>query len=186
MLTTSDQRFAEIVQSNRNHGAEPKYYHSRVGGNFRLDPIQAAVLTVKLAHLDTWHAARRRNAGRYRQLFHEAGLAGEVVTLPQEVYADRQGADRHNHHVYNQFVILAPERDKLRLYLQEHAVGSEIYYPLCLHQQECLRQDEYRRQSFPVAQQAAASSLALPIFPELADEQLVYVVETIRRFYRGG
>lgn len=186
MLTTSDPHFAGIVQSNRNHGAEPKYYHSRVGGNFRLDPIQAAVLAVKLDHLDTWHAARRRNAGRYRQLFHEAGLAGEPISLPREVYADRPGAEQHNHHIYNQFVILAPERDKLRQYLQEHAVGCEIYYPLCLHQQECLKQDKYRQQSFPVAQRAAASSLALPIFPELTDEQLEYVVATIRRFYRGG
>lgn len=186
MLTTSDPHFAGIVQSNRNHGAEPKYYHSRVGGNFRLDPIQAAVLAVKLDYLDTWHAARRRNAGRYRQLFHEAGLAGEPISLPREVYADRPGAEQHNHHIYNQFVILAPERDKLRQYLQEHAVGCEIYYPLCLHQQECLKQDKYRQQSFPVAQRAAASSLALPIFPELTDEQLEYVVATIRRFYRGG
>jgi dTDP-4-amino-4,6-dideoxygalactose transaminase len=136
MLTTSDQRFAEIVQSNRNHGAEPKYYHSRVGGNFRLDPIQAAVLAVKLSYLDQWHAARSRNAGRYRQLFHEAGLAGDAVTLPRAMYAGIQGADQHNHHIYNQFVILATERDRLRQYLQEHSVGCEIYYPLCLHQQE--------------------------------------------------
>ncbi|MCL2789027.1 MAG: DegT/DnrJ/EryC1/StrS family aminotransferase [Desulfobulbus sp.] len=186
MLTTSDHHFAEVVQSNRNHGAEPKYYHSRVGGNFRLDPIQAAVLAVKLEHLDAWHAARRRNADRYRQLFHEAGLAGDAVTLPQAVYGDIPGADRRNHHIYNQFVILVAERDSLRQHLQEHSVGCEIYYPLCLHQQECLRSEQYRRQSFPVAQQAAASSLALPIFPELTDEQLVYVVATIRRFYRGG
>ncbi|WP_028317986.1 DegT/DnrJ/EryC1/StrS family aminotransferase [Desulfobulbus elongatus] len=186
MLTASDRQFAEIVRSNRNHGAEPKYYHSRVGGNFRLDPIQAAVLTVKLAHLDSWHAARRRNADRYRQLFGEAGLAGNEVTLPQAVHAGVQGAERHNHHIYNQFVILVPERDRLRQYLQEHSVGCEIYYPLCLHQQECLRSERYKRQSFPVAQQAAARSLALPIFPELTDEQLVYVVETIRKFYRAG
>jgi len=186
MLTASDRQFAEIVRSNRNHGAEPKYYHSRVGGNFRLDPIQAAVLTVKLAHLDSWHAARRRNADRYRQLFGEAGLAGNEVTLPQAVHAGVQGAERHNHHIYNQFVILVPERDRLRQYLQEHSVGCEIYYPLCLHQQECLRSERYKRQSFPVAQQAAALSLALPIFPELTDEQLVYVVETIRKFYRAG
>jgi Predicted pyridoxal phosphate-dependent enzyme apparently involved in regulation of cell wall biogenesis len=186
MLSTSDSHFAEIVRSNRNHGAEPKYYHSRVGGNFRLDPIQAAVLVVKLEHLDAWHAARRRNADRYRQLFHEAGLAGNVVTLPQAVYANTQGAGQHNHHIYNQFVIFAAERDRLRHYLQAHSVGCEIYYPLCLHQQECLRPEFYKQQSFPVAQQAAANSLALPIFPELTDEQLTYVVETIREFYRAG
>ncbi|MDR2549333.1 MAG: DegT/DnrJ/EryC1/StrS family aminotransferase [Desulfobulbus sp.] len=184
MLTTSDRHFVEVVLSNRNHGAEPKYYHSRVGGNFRLDPIQAAVLTVKLDHLDNWHAARRRNADRYRQLFRDTGLVGEKVALPQAVYADLPGADSHNHHIYNQFVILVSKRDELRQYLQEHSVGCEIYYPLCLHQQECLRPDQYKRQSFPVAQQAAANSLALPIFPELVDEQLVYVVETIQKFYR--
>ncbi|MCL1980746.1 MAG: DegT/DnrJ/EryC1/StrS family aminotransferase [Proteobacteria bacterium] len=184
MLTSSARHFVEIVQSNRNHGAEPKYYHSRVGGNFRLDPIQAAVLAVKLEYLDSWHAARRRNADRYRQLFNEAGLAENVVALPQAVYADASGADDHNHHIYNQFVILVPERDRLRQHLQEHAVGCEIYYPLCLHQQECLGPSLYQRQSLPVAEQAAASSLALPIYPELADEQLVYVVETIRRFYQ--
>ncbi|MCL2458699.1 MAG: DegT/DnrJ/EryC1/StrS family aminotransferase [Desulfobulbus sp.] len=185
MLTTSDRHFAEVVQSTRNHGAEPKYYHSRVGGNFRLDPIQAAVLSVKLEYLDSWHAARRRNASRYRKLFRDAGLVGNAVALPQAVYADVPCADQHNHHIYNQFVILVPERDKLRQYLQEHGVGCEIYYPLCLHQQECLGPEQYKRQSFPVAQQAAASSLALPIFPELVDEQLVYVVETIREFYQA-
>jgi len=186
MLTTSDQGYAEIVRSNRNHGAEPKYYHSRVGGNFRLDPIQAAVLAIKLDHLEAWHAARRRNADRYRQLFRDAGLVGSPVGLPQAIYGEIEGAEQHNHHIYNQFVIMVPERDRLRQFLQDHAVGCEIYYPLCLHQQECLRSETYRKLSFPVAQQAAASSLALPIFPELTDEQLVYVVETIRRFYRAG
>jgi len=186
MLTTSDQIFAELVRSNRNHGAEPKYYHARIGGNFRLDPIQAAVLAIKLEHLDSWHAARRRNADRYRQLFRDAGLIDSPVRLPKAIHAEIEGAEQHNHHIYNQFVILVPERDKLRQFLQNHSVGCEIYYPLCLHQQECLRSKTYKQQSFPVAQQAAASSLALPIFPELTDEQLVYVVETIQRFYRAG
>jgi len=185
MLTTSDPEFAGIVRSNRNHGAEPKYYHSRVGGNFRLDPIQAAVLTIKLDHLEAWHAARRRNADHYRQLFRDAGLVDSPVRLPKAIYADIEGAEQHNHHIYNQFVILVPERDRLRQFLQDHAVGCEIYYPLCLHQQECLRSNTYKNQSFPVAQQAAFSSLALPIFPELTYEQLAYVVETIKQFYRA-
>jgi len=185
MLTTSDPEFAGIVRSNRNHGAEPKYYHSRVGGNFRLDPIQAAVLTIKLDHLEAWHAARRRNADHYRQLFRDAGLVDSPVRLPKAIYADIEGAEQHNHHIYNQFVILVPERDRLRQFLQDHAVGCEIYYPLCLHQQECLRSNTYKNQSFPVAQQAASSSLALPIFPELTYEQLAYVVETIKQFYRA-
>ncbi len=185
MITTSDDGFATILRSNRNHGAEPKYYHSRVGGNFRLDPIQAAVLAVKLDHLEAWHAARRSNAAIYRQLFQEAGLAGDPVTLPQAVYANVEGAEHRNHHIYNQFVILVPQRDALRQYLLENGIGCEIYYPLCLHQQECLRDEGYRRQHFPVAEHAAAHSLALPIYPELSHEQLVQVVATIRRFYEA-
>jgi len=186
MITTSERGFAEIVRSNRNHGAEPKYYHSRVGGNFRLDPIQAAVLAVKLDYLEQWHTSRRRNATQYRQLFQDAGLVGAPVTLPKAIYAQVEGAERHNHHIYNQFVILVPQRDALRKFLQEHGIGCEIYYPLCLHQQECLQSHAYRQQSFPVAEQAAATSLALPIYPELTHEQLSYVVETIKRFYHAS
>ncbi|NLX19241.1 MAG: DegT/DnrJ/EryC1/StrS family aminotransferase [Desulfobulbus sp.] len=184
MITTSDAAFADIVRSNRNHGAEPKYYHSRVGGNFRLDPIQAAVLSVKLEHLESWHAGRRRNAALYRQYFQEAGLVDNPVKLPEAVYAASAGAEQHNHHVYNQFVILVPERDTLREYLQQHSIGSEIYYPLSLHQQECLYAENYQQFSYPVAEHAAAHSLALPIFPELTPEQLSYVVETVEQFYR--
>jgi len=186
MITTSEKGFAEIVRSNRNHGAEPKYYHSRVGGNFRLDPIQAAVLAVKLEYLEEWHTARRRNAAQYRQLFQDAGLVGTPVTLPKAIYAQVEGAERHNHHIYNQFVILVPQRDALRKFLQEHGIGCEIYYPLCLHQQECLQSHAYRQLSFPVAEQAAATSLALPIYPELTHEQLSFVVETIKRFYHAS
>lgn len=186
MITTSDKKFVDILRSNRNHGAEPKYYHSRVGGNFRLDPIQAAVLTIKLEHLENWHAGRRRNAALYRQFFKEAGLIGSPVTLPSAIYAEKEGADQHNHHIYNQFVIHVPQRDALRQFLQEQSIGCEIYYPLCLHQQECLKGEAYKSQSFPVAEQAAANSLALPIFPELSSDQLAYVVETIQRFYHAS
>jgi dTDP-4-amino-4,6-dideoxygalactose transaminase len=186
MITTNDKNFAEIVRSNRNHGAEPKYYHSRVGGNFRLDPIQAAVLAIKLEYLEEWHASRRLNAAHYRQLFQDAGLVDNPVSLPKAIFAEMKDAALHNHHIYNQFIILVPRRDELRQYLQDHAVGCEIYYPLCLHQQECLRSDTYKKQSFPVAQKAASASLALPIFPELTYNQLAYVVETIQRFYRTG
>lgn len=186
MITTSDQNFAGILQSNRNHGAEPKYYHSRVGGNFRLDPIQAAVLSIKLEYLEKWHAARRENAAHYTRFFQDAGLVNEPVVLPSAVYADKEGAIEHNYHIYNQFVIHVPQRDALRQFLHENSVGCEIYYPLCLHQQECLQSDAYKSQSFPIAEAAAANSLALPIFPELTVEQLEYVVETIRRFYHAG
>jgi dTDP-4-amino-4,6-dideoxygalactose transaminase len=186
MITSSDQKFTEIVRSNRNHGAEPKYYHARVGGNFRLDPIQAAVLSIKLEYLEQWHTARRHNADLYRQFFQDASLVDNPVRLPQAIYAGVEDAAQHNHHIYNQFVILVPERDKLRQFLTEHSIGCEIYYPLCLHQQECLHDAPYQKQSFPVAQQAAANSLALPIFPELTPDQLAYVVETIKKFYRAG
>ncbi|MBV5317723.1 MAG: DegT/DnrJ/EryC1/StrS family aminotransferase [Desulfobulbaceae bacterium] len=185
MVTTSDISFAEILRSNRNHGAEPKYYHSRVGGNFRLDPIQAAVLAIKFDYLEEWHAARRQNAAHYRQLFIDAGLAEAPVILPRAIYAEVDGAEQHNHHIYNQFIILVPRRDELRQFLQEQSIGCEIYYPLCLHQQECLKSETYRHQSFPVSEKAAATSLALPIYPELSYEQLAYVVTMIQRFYHG-
>jgi dTDP-4-amino-4,6-dideoxygalactose transaminase len=184
MITTSDDHFADVLRSNRNHGAEPKYYHSRVGGNFRLDPIQAAVLAIKLEHLESWHAGRQRNAALYRQLFQEAGLIDAPVIMPRAVYAEKEGAAQHNHHIYNQFVIHVPQRDALRQFLQEQSIGCEIYYPLCLHQQECLKDESYKLQSFPVAEQAAATSLALPIFPELLPDQLAFVVETIGQFYQ--
>lgn len=186
MITTSDIAFADVLKSNRNHGAEPKYYHSRVGGNFRLDPIQAAVLSVKLVHLEEWHANRRRNADHYRQLFQDAGLVDAPVRLPKAMYAGIEGAHQHNYHIYNQFVITVPQRDDLRQFLQAQSIGCEIYYPLCLHQQECLRAPEYKKQSFPVAEAAAATSLALPIYPELTYEQLAYVVECIKRFFHAA
>ncbi|PID72827.1 MAG: transcriptional regulator [Desulfobulbus propionicus] len=184
IVTSSDDDFVQILRSNRNHGAEPKYYHSRVGGNFRLDAIQAAVLSVKLKHLEKWHAARRENAAIYTTLFKEAGLADEVVTLPPAMYAHVAGADKHNHHIYNQFVIRVPKRDALREYLQSKSVGCEVYYPLCLHQQECIAHlPGMKKQQFTRAEKAAATSLALPIYPELTREQLAHVVSCIKDFY---
>ena len=186
MLTTSDSDFAGIVRSIRNHGAEAKYFHQRVGGNFRLDAVQAAVLAVKLDHLDQWHQARAENAAKYRQFFAEAGLVNNPVELPMEVYAGIAGAAEHRHHIYNQFIIRSPRRDELRQYLQDKQIGCEIYYPLCLHQQECLPAQVSRNQHFRVAEQAAATSLALPIYPDLTVEQIAYVVETIKDFYSRG
>lgn len=184
LLTTSDEQFATLVRAIRSHGAQATYYHQRVGGNFRLDAVQAAVLAVKLEHLDRWHQARAENAATYRHLFAEAGLADDPVLLPREVYAGVEGAPGHRHHIYNQFVIRVPRRDELRQYLLEREIGCAVYYPLCLHQQECLPAHYRQGQHFPVAEQAAASSLALPIFPELRREQLAHVVETIADFYR--
>lgn len=181
LVTTGDDEFVKILRSCRNHGAEPKYFHSRVGGNFRLDPLQAVVLNIKLRHLEGWHQRRLANTREYRKLFLGAGLLDTAVQLPLEQFADVPGAENHNHHIYNQFVIRVPDRDRLKDYLQDHTIGCEVYYPLCLHQQECVQ--EYNDQQFPIAQKAARESLALPIYPELSTEQISFVVETIAKFY---
>ncbi len=186
MITTCDLDFAETLRCYRNHGAKPKYYHSKIGGNFRLDPIQAAVLSVKLPHLEQWHKQRQENALHYRRLFGQVGLSQEQLSLPEAVYSNAPDAEQHNVHIYNQFVIRTPRRDALREYLQEKEIGCEVYYPVCLHQQKCLESlGDYAGQSFPVAEQASKDSLALPIYPELNNEQQEYVVETIAEFFRS-
>ncbi|MDU9050449.1 MAG: DegT/DnrJ/EryC1/StrS family aminotransferase [Candidatus Electrothrix sp. Rat3] len=186
MITTCDPGFAETLRCYRNHGAKPKYYHSKIGGNFRLDPLQAAVLSVKLPRLEEWHGQRRKNSEQYRELFVQAGLAGEQIALPEAVYNSAPGAEQHNIHIYNQFVIQTSRRDALRQYLQEKSIGCEVYYPVCLHQQKCLESyGTYNTLSFPVAEQASRESLALPIYPELSIEQQEYVVETIADFFRS-
>ncbi len=187
MVTSDDGDFADTLRCYRNHGARPKYYHAHIGGNFRLDPIQAAVLNIKLPHLADWHKQRRKNAVLYADLFHHAGLIDNPVILPTAVYEAEAKGTEHDFHVFNQFVIRVPEpdnrRDALRTFLQKNEIGCEVYYPLCLHQQECIAAHGYGYLSFPVAEQAAADSLALPIYPELNREQQEYVVETIARFY---
>lgn len=185
MVTTYDDDFARLLRIFRNHGAQPKYFHSHIGGNFRLDPIQACVLEIKLRHLESWHQARRRNASLYRNLFADSGLAGETVVLPEAVYERSSGARERNHHIYNQYVIRVPRRDDLREHLQAKGIGCEVYYPLCLHQQACL-QSSAAGQSFPESERAAGETLALPIYPELTAEQLEYVVATIASFYRAS
>jgi len=171
MVTTSDESLARLMRQLRVHGMEPKYFHSMVGGNFRLDALQAAVLRVKLRRLDTWHDGRRRNAARYRELFAQAGI--EQVTLPQDVPG----------HIYNQFVIRVPQRDALRDHLSARAIGTEIYYPLPLHMQACFAGLGYQEGDFPHAERAAREVLALPIFPELEDAALQRVVASIADFY---
>jgi dTDP-4-amino-4,6-dideoxygalactose transaminase len=185
MVTTSDPDFAEQLRIFRNHGAQPKYFHSQIGGNFRLDPVQACVLSIKLKHLDKWHLQRRRNSNLYRQYFQEAGLDKDKVTLPLEQYNNAAGHEHHNHHVYNQFVICVQKRDQLREFLTHNGIGCEVYYPLCLHQQKCLEKYDLLVGAYPEAERAAMESLALPIYPELQPEQLGYVVETISRFFRS-
>jgi dTDP-4-amino-4,6-dideoxygalactose transaminase len=171
LVTTSDEGIAEQLRILRGHGSKVKYFHQIVGGNFRLDALQAAVLRVKLPHLPRWHAGRRANAARYRALFEKAGLAGKV-RLPGDVSG----------HIYNQFVIRVADRDALQMYLRDEGVGTEVYYPVPLHLQECFAALGYRKGDCPHAEAAAMDSLALPIYPELTEEQQAFVVDRIRAF----
>ncbi len=174
LVTTNNDRLAHRVRLLRNHGMEPKYHHALVGGNFRIDALQAAILRVKLPHLAGWTEARRANADRYRALFAEAGL-GERVRLP---------AERPDHrHVYNQFVIRAADRDGLKRHLDARGIGTEIYYPVPFHQQACFASMGSARGAFPHAERAAAEVLALPIYPELTAEQQQLVVTEIAAYY---
>jgi len=170
---------AEKVAILRNHGGKVKYYHDLIGGNFRLDNLQALVLSVKLKYLDEWHKARQINAERYERLFEKKGLL-EFVTPPKAVY---KSANVKNYHIYNQFVIRAKNRDDLKKYLIENGVGCEVYYPLCFHEQNCFSYLGYKRGDFPVAEKAAAEVLAIPVYPELTEEQQNYVVSVIEKFY---
>jgi dTDP-4-amino-4,6-dideoxygalactose transaminase len=174
MCVTNDAALAAKLAMVRVHGMEPKYYHQLVGGNFRLDEIQAVVLAIKLQHLDAWTLGRQENACFYFEAFEHAGLKG-TVTLPAALPGVR--------HIYNQFVVRFPQRDALKKYLGECGVGSEIYYPVPLHQQQCFAPLGYQTGDFPESERAAAETLALPIFPELSREQLQYVVDCIAHFY---
>ncbi|MEN6457570.1 MAG: DegT/DnrJ/EryC1/StrS family aminotransferase [Thermoguttaceae bacterium] len=176
MVTTEDAALADTLQVLRVHGMKPKYYHSHVGGNFRFDAIQAAIVAVKLKHLDTWTAGRQANAARYRRLFEAAGLTGDgLVQLPYEVPGNR--------HIYNQFVIRVPRRDDLQAYLREQKVACEVYYPVPLHLQECFAYLGHRPGDFPESERAAKETLALPIYPELSDQQAQWVVASIAKFF---
>jgi dTDP-4-amino-4,6-dideoxygalactose transaminase len=169
---TNDAAFADRVSLLRTHGGRPKYYHQAIGGNFRLDSLQAAVLSVKLPHLAAWTEARRANAARYRRLFTEAKVPAELV-----VPTDAPG------HIYNQFSIRAPRRDALREYLAKAGIGTEIYYPVPFHMQPCFADLGYAPGAFPHSERAAAEVLALPVYPELTAAQQAYVVEQIAQFY---
>jgi dTDP-4-amino-4,6-dideoxygalactose transaminase len=177
MLTTDDEELRERLLRLRAHGAQERYFHKEVGINSRLDSIQAAILRVKLPHLDEWSRARRENAKRYRTLFTDAGLA-EEVRLPFE----RAGV----RHIYNQFVVRVDgeRRDALREHLKQEGVGTEVYYPVPLHLQECFHFLGYRAGDFPESERAARESLALPVYAQLTCEQQQYVVEAITRFFR--
>lgn len=176
MVTTGDDRLADLLGILRQHGARPKYYHSLVGINSRLDSLQAAVLSVKLRYLDDWTEGRRANADAYRRLFADRNIP-EVV-LPIEPRGFR--------HIYNQFVIRVRNRDKLREYLTGHEIGNEVYYPVPLHLQECFRDLGYRKGDMPVSEEAADTTLALPIYPELTPEMQEFVADTVTGFYRNA
>jgi dTDP-4-amino-4,6-dideoxygalactose transaminase len=171
MVVTNDATRAEKLKILRGHGSKPKYYHKVIGGNFRLDAIQAAIVNTKLAHLDSWTAARQRNAAQYDSLFKEAGLP---VQLP---------AVTANRHIFNQYVIRVSGRDQLQSYLQKNGVGTEVYYPVPMHLQECFAYLGCKRGDFPESEGAASETLALPIHPELTSEQARYVVDCVRGFF---
>jgi dTDP-4-amino-4,6-dideoxygalactose transaminase len=177
LVTTNDASLAAELRLLRNHGAEPRYVHARIGGNFRLDALQAAVLRVKAPHLPTWTGARRRNADRYRALFAELGIESRI-DLPIEP----PGLT----HIYNQFVIRAAERDALRTYLASRRIGTEVYYPVPFHRQPCFADLGRASDMFPVADQAAQTSLALPIYGELTDMQQRHVATSIADFMDGA
>jgi dTDP-4-amino-4,6-dideoxygalactose transaminase len=174
MCVTNDAALAEKLRILRVHGGQPKYYHSVIGGNFRIDALQAAILLPKLRHLDAWTVKRQSNAAHYDALFAAAGVPGLVK--PKVCAGFR--------HIFNQYVIRVANRDALRAFLQANGIGTEIYYPLALHQQECFAYLQHEPGDFPESTRAASETLALPIYPELTHAQLDFVVDRIGAFYR--
>lgn len=179
MIVCGDETFAKRLRVFRHHGMEPRYCHHVIGGNFRLDEIQAAILAIKLPYLDEWSARRRRVADRYGEEFRRAGLTDQIG-LPAEPYRDR---GLTNHHIYHQYIIRTSRRDALRDYLTQKEIGTAIYYPLPLHEQECFRYLGYKPGELPESESAARETLALPIYPELSSEAQRYVVESIAAFF---
>lgn len=197
MVTTNDPELADRLKLLRNHGYRPKYYNKVVGGNFRLDAIQAAVLRVKLKYLDQWTEARQRNAAVYRELFERAemsipqnylqsnsddGATSNLAALSGVVLPTEAADVRH---IYNQFVIRSGRRDELMAFLKARKIGTEIYYPVPMHMQECFAHLGHRTGNFPASERAADETLALPIYPELNDDMLATVVEAVADFYGG-
>ncbi len=180
-IVCDDDQLAERFRIYRQHGMEPRYFHHVIGGNFRLDALQAAVLRLKLPYLDEWSAARRAVADVYRTEFERAGLT-KTITLPAEPYR-ASGLERH--HIYHQYVIRSPRRDELQKHLAAAEIGCAIYYPLGLHEQECFASLGYQRGDLPETERAALETLALPIFPELTGEMQRAVVAAIAEFYES-
>ena len=181
MAITNDSELAERMRILRVHGSKPKYYHKVIGGNFRLDTIQAAVLNVKLNYLDGWTKRRQENAERYELLFRQSGLVERgKVRLPEAVY--RSEGVKH-YHIYNQFVLRVERRDTLMEHLKQKGIGAEIYYPVPFHLQECFQYLGHKEGDFPESERAANETIAIPIYPELTQAQQTEVVESITAFY---
>lgn len=194
IVTTNDEKLYEKLKILRVHGSKPKYYHKFIGGNFRLDALQAAVLNVKLPYLDNWSEKRRENSQLYIDLFVKNGLSSKAgvinyssedkVLLPDALYNNN---NLKNYHIFNQFVIRVKERDALREYLTKSEIGNEIYYPVPFHKQECfidiMKEFKYSENEFKISDLASNETIALPIFPELTEEQIIYVVKCIRDFF---
>jgi dTDP-4-amino-4,6-dideoxygalactose transaminase len=214
LVTTNDEELAEKLRILRVHGGQPKYYHKIIGGNFRIDAIQAAVLNVKLPYLDSWTKKRQENAELYTKFFIENELSEEEgklkygdknkVLLPEPVYKinnlklyrinknyelrvkNKDVLYKKNnlkyYHIYNQYVIRVQDRDNLRKFLTENEIGTEIYYPVPFHLQECFAYLGYKKGDFPVSEWCAADTIALPIYPELTNEQIEFTVQAIKKF----
>jgi len=176
MVVTDNPHLAEKIRLLRVHGSKPKYFHQMIGINSRLDSIQAATLLVKFRHLERWTIERQRKAKRYQLLFQDVPLSVPDFRLPTIQY--------QNHHIFHQYVIRVPERDRLRKFLLEEGIGADIYYPIPLHLQECYAFLQYHRGDFPVSEKASEETLALPIYPELTEEQQDYVAERIKNFFK--
>ncbi len=191
LVVTNDEKIEHMARIMRVHGGEPKYYHNVIGGNFRLDALQAAILRVKLPHLDSWSQKRRENAAVYTNAFIKHGLAVETgktkfddnnrVLLPKAMY---EHSGHKNHHIYNQYIVRTENRDALRQFLTDNGIASEIYYPVPFHMQKCFNYLGYKKGDFPNAEFSADTSIALPIFPELTNEQIEFVVEKIAEFVK--
>ena len=184
MILTNSEKWAENAKILRVHGAQHKYFHDTIGGNFRLDALQAAVLIVKLKYLNDWSEKRKNNALLYDRLFEESGLTSQgTIQLPEAVYRN-SGVSRY--HIYNQYVIRAKKRDTLRNHLSAKGIATAIYYPLSLHLQKCFDYLGYKKGDFPESEKATSEVLALPIYPELTDDQQEYIVASIKEFYGKG
>jgi len=193
LVTTNNDELAYMIRIKRVHGGEKKYYHKVIGGNFRIDALQSAVLRVKLPHLDKWSEKRRTNAEHYKEIFIKYGLAEDTgkikfddknkVLLPKAFYKNLPNVK--NYHIYNQYIIRTQKRDELKKFLTENEIGNEIYYPVPFHQQDCFLDLNYKAGDFPEAEKASLTSLALPIYPELTKEQQEFVVKKIKEFIQG-